>query len=174
MHRGMNTRAHVRTIRIRQDLLPAGAAISIRGGKLRQNATLGNSLKGTALRCRVRDIVVTAIASERNKREVHRHATVTRSVFLSFATWSSFVDRSADRSRATRPIDFTKRNAPGFTARSTSIGMLSCGWNAFLSFSTGCFPFTADVLLVVDVRRIMKGRESNRCLSPFFLFSLPS
>lgn len=101
----MSTRAHVRTIRIRQDLLPAGAAISIRGGKLRQNATLGNSLKGTALRCRVRDIVVTAIASERSKREVHRHKTVTRCVFLSFATWSSFVDRSIDGSVARDATD---------------------------------------------------------------------
>lgn len=101
----MNTRAHVRTIRIRQDLLPAGAAISIRGessGKTRHSETLSKARLS---------VVAFAISSLPRllPRETREKFTDTQQLLdpsfsLSLLGPRSSIDRRIGRARRDRSI----------------------------------------------------------------------
>lgn len=149
---------------------PSGqcAAISIpREGKLsqakrerylrkRKSLSLSPSLSP-----RCRGIVVTAIASERGSRkrtemQFTDASTLTTTLLHGLSPSARESTSSIDRSRKTRPIDFTKRNALWF--HRSNGGILSCR----MSFSLfPLSPFYRRPLYLV-MKGIMKGSRSLR------------
>lgn len=141
--RGQGMRVH--TSDSHKERSPSGAAISIpREGKLSQAKRERYLRKRKSLSLspslfpRCRGIVVTAIASERGSRkrtemQFTDASTLTTTLLHGLSPSARESTSSIDRSRKTRPIDFTKRNALWF--HRSNGGILSCRSDEFLSFS---------------------------------------